>query len=350
MVKHIVIKGEFQAGVRLLHEKGGQLMPVRTEDHPAIHVCGQRVTTIWPPQSRLRGQVMEMAKIVGFDPDVATTGRIVRHIVEDILKIPYKNIEPDPKFAALARKGNHWHYLHANPGLYSYAVELDVKSAYWSSLMTGKSSLLSPGRLWEDDGGLLEELDSIIGLFPKSVRLAALGGWASWRNSFWVPDRNSSEDWKIIMKSRENIKYGGLFNSSHRAILRTWKFMEAIHKLLGDRVLRIHTDGVVIDCSDGMDWEDSVEELFRLWRYDYSVKGFGHCWIHDVNSGVLGTKIVGGKRFIIEEAKKAGIKLYPRRQPPIDHRWFLTSPATESTEVSVNPVTVETQTSLPLFV
>jgi hypothetical protein len=348
MANHKVINGTFETGIKLLHERGGQLMPVKNHDAPTIHVCGKNVTTIWPLKSRMRGEAMRLGEMVGYDPNVATTGRIAAYIADEVLSIPYKDTHADPRFKAIARSGQHWHYLYAKPGIYHWGVEIDVKSAYWASFCHGKSCLLGWGNTWIDDEGRLSEFQALMESLPKSLRVTALGRFGAWKNDFYVPVRGTDNPWEIEKKTREHCKHGALFNATHRAIVRVWKFMKEIHQALGENVLRIHTDGIILDCSNGMDWENELERLFALRGFEYSIKGFGHCWIGDVNSVVLGKKIAGSPRIIRDEMKEAGVKINLYRQPPKEHRWFSTDPTGIPLDIGMEPVPIETQTTLPL--
>jgi hypothetical protein len=291
-----------------------------------------------------------LATQIGFDPEIATGGRICRHIANEVIAIPYQETDFSSKWSRLAQAGTHWHYLYAKPGLYDYAVELDVKSAYWASFMTGKSTLLRGDGTWIDDGGRLEDFGVLMSTLPKWLRVSMLGQLASWKSEFYVRPQVPVTGWELEHKTFRQIKTGALFNATHRAIARVWKFMQALHSLLGDDCLRIHTDGVIINCSNGMDWEVPVEDLFRKWGFDYTVKGFGHCWIHDVNSVVLGQKIAGSKRYIRDEMVAQGVRINLAKLPPKDHRWFSTEPSAIGADIDMHPVSVVAQAALPFGV
>jgi hypothetical protein len=268
--------------------------------------------------------------------------------VDNVLAIPYKDTFFESKWQRLAKDGQHWHYLYAKPGLYDWAVEVDVKSAYWSAFMTGRSTLLGNGGEWIDDGGLLEQFGILMDTLPKWLRVSMLGQLSSWRSSYFVASPSRADFFGLEQKFRYGIKHGALFNATHRAILLVYKFMQRLHHVLGDKVLRIHTDGIIIDCSDGMEWEQLLIDEFDRLGFEFSIKGFGHCWITDVNSVVLGSQIRGCKRFIVDDMRNAGAKIDRFRAPPSDHQWFSTIPASETADIGMEPIAVETQTTLPL--
>jgi hypothetical protein len=348
MTKHIIATGDFQEGCRKVHAEGGQLMPQRSPMHPVVHMRGSRCTTLWPEKSPMRGRVMQLAFQVGYDPHIATSGRLCRHIVDDVLRIPYKETYFEERWQALARGGQHWHYLYAKPGLYNWGVEIDVKSAYWASFMSGKSCLLGNGGKWIEDDGILEQFGIIMDTCPKWLRVSMLGQLSSWRSSFFVADPSKADFYGLEQRYRYNIKHGALFNATHRAIARVYKFMQRLHEILGDKTLRIHTDGIIIDCSNGMGWENELLDEFDKWGFDYSIKGFGHCWITDVNSVVLGQQVRGCKRYIADDMRNAGAKIDKFRAPPSPHRWFDELPAGVVADIDMEPISVVTQTSPPL--
>jgi hypothetical protein len=346
-MRHIIKTGNFQSGVRLLAEKGGQLFPQRNSDSPTVHICGGVATTFWPENSAIRGRVTTLAKSIGYDPEEATGGRIARYITNNIARVPYEDTYFNHNLLKLARGGKHWHYLYARPGLYDYGVEIDLKSAYWASFCSGKTSLLAQDYRWLDDSDALENLRILMKSLPKWLRVSLLGCWSAHRHQFYVRDKSSSEPYAMVLKSRSEVKYGALFSASHRAILRVYQCMKEIHSFLGDDCLRIHTDGVIINCSNGMDFEAGLEDIIRRWGFEYTVKGFGHCWVSDVNSHVLGKKIAGSKRAIRDELLDNEIKLEYNREPPCSHRWFDELPATERADIDMHPVPIVSQTTIP---
>lgn len=348
MKKHEILTGHWGDGLVLLDKRGGQLFPQRNIDGAVVHTSGNVISTLWPQNSRTRGRVTQLASQIGFEHPAPTGGRISRYITDGLIGIPWKGTYFSPQWAKRARSGAHWHYLYAKEGVYDYCVEIDVKSAYWRSFLTGQSCLLGQGDIWLDDGGAMENLRVLMDTLPKWVRLSLLGSWASHEQKFYVQNPDGSTPYDAKLKVRKHIEHGALFNATHRAIARTWLFMKRLHEIVGEDTVRIHTDGIVCNAVNGMDWEQELEDEFKKWGLDYSIKGHGHAWIMDVNSGVLGCKIMGERRYLREEAIKRGIKIDRRRAAPFSHDWFTPLPSSEPTEVSMEPVAIEAQTSLPL--
>lgn len=347
MTRHIIQKGTFETAQLALSKKGGQLFPARDDDGPFIHVVGSVVTTYWPEHSKRRGYVMELAKQLGFDPNIATTSRLIRFLLDDVMTVPYENTFFDIKWRGLALKGNHWHYLHCIPGKYEYCIEIDLVSAYWTAFTSQPSMLLGQHKTWIDDGGALESFKVLMLGLPKPFRLAFLGSLASWRHSFWTKDKKDPTGASLVLKQRTEIKYGAAFNATHRAILKVWKMMEAIHRLTGSDCVRIHTDGIILDCTNGMKWEAELEDFILGQGFDYSVKASGDTWLMDVNSGIIGRKIMGAHCMVADAARASGIKINLNAPAPEMSRFSpLELPTPEGTEVGVNPTRVDAQTSL----
>lgn len=350
MTKIEIVTGDWGDATDHLYKFGGQLFPTRSKEHSISHVRGAISTTFWPAHSPVRGRTMLLADQLGYDPHTATTSRLAKHVTNTLCQIPHKGTEMGWKWKRLARGGKHWHYLYHQPGLYDWAVELDVKSAYWASFLTGESTLLGPDDRWIDDGGAFEHLKAIMDIAPKTFRVAWLGSVASWRSSWYTRALDPKGRWTLERKERETWKFGALGSAAHRAIARTWGFMSEVHKLLREDTLRIHTDGVIVNCTNGMDWEEPLDKLFKAWGLDYSIKGFGHCWIQNSNSCVLGKKVAGIPKQIAEDAKRAGVQVIYDKKPPHEHRFWSAYPAGIDPDVEVDPVPIETQTALPLSI
>lgn len=347
MTTHIVGRGTFETAQLALSKKGGQLFPARDDDGPFIHVVGSTVYTYWPENSKRRGYVMELAKKLGFDPNIATTSRLIRFLLDDVMTVPYKDTYFDVKWRGLALKGDHWHYLHCIPGKYEYCIEVDLKSAYWAAFTSQPTMLLGQHKTWIDDGGALASFDTLMQDLPKAFRLAFLGSLASWRHSYWTKDKKDPSGDTLILKQQTQIKYGAAFNATHRAILKVWKMMEAIHKITGNDCVRIHTDGVILNCMNGMPWESQLEDFILGQGFDYSIKASGDTWLMDVNSGIIGRKIMGAHCMVADAARSQGVKINLKAEAPKMERFCLDElPTGELSEVNMNPGGVATQTTL----
>lgn len=348
MPKHIITQGCLETAQLSVLNEGGQLFPARDDDGPFVHVCGSRITTFWPKDSRRRGLVITMAKQLGFDPNLATTGRLIRWLVDEIIGVDYKNTYFCHKWRALAINGSHWHYQYVRPGSYDYAMEIDLKSAYWAAFTSQPSCLLNQHKQFIDDSKALESLDTIVNTLPKSFRLALLGTFSSWRQGYFKRQVNAKGEQELKFKQRNSIKYGGLFNATHRAILKVYKVMEILHKICGDDVIRIHTDGILLDCTNGMRWEAQLEDFILSQGFDYTIKSNGSAWIDSINCGIVGAKCIGSKRILIDKIRASGTRLKRTPEAPDLGRFSAGLPSSKPSEVSVNPATVYTQTALPL--
>lgn len=347
--KYVTLSGSLEAAQLELIRSGGQLYPGRSRDHPSTVVCGSVVTTYWPPGSRIRGQVMELAKTLGQDPEHATTGRLGRALLNDIIALPYKKTFFGLKWRQLAIGGAHWHYQHVTPGKYEYAMEIDLRSAYFASLSTQPSLLLSQHGDWMDDCGALESLKVLVPHLPKSFRLALLGQMASWKNYYYVVDKASDNPSELILKTRKQIKFGAAFNAVHSAILRVYKTMKKCHEIVGSDCIRIHTDGMIVDCCNGMPWENELDDFLKSMQFDYSIKGQGNTWIYGLNCGIIGRKVMGVKTEVAAIARANEVRINLNAEAPRMSIFAGSAvPAPITSEVGVNSVAIPTQAALDL--
>lgn len=348
MPKHHILEGRLETAQLAALEGGGQLFPARDDEGPFVLVCGSRISTFWPKDSRRHGMVQTIASQLGYDPHIATTGRIIRWLVDDILALNYKDTYFCQKWRGLAINGSHWHYQYVKPGTYEYAMEVDLKSAYWAAFASQPTCLLNQHKAFIDDNGALESLNNIIKTLPKSFRLALLGTFSSWRQSYFTRKPNDKGGKELIFKRRNNIKYGGLFNATHRAILKVYKVMEVLHKICGDDVIRIHTDGILLDCTNGMKWEAQLEDFIHKQGFDYTIKSNGSAWIDNINCGIVGNKCIGSKQIVADKMRTSGATLKRNPEAPDLGRFAAGLPPSPCPQIRMNPATIYTQTALPL--
>lgn len=345
--KYVTLSGSREAAELHLLRTGGQLYPGRSQDHPSTVVCGSVVTTYWPPGSKLRGQVIEIAKVLGQEAEHATVGRLGRTLVNDILQLPYQGTYFGLKWRSLAIGGTHWHYQHVRPGKYEYAMEIDLRSAYFASLVSQESLLLNQHGQWLDDNGALENLKTLMPLLPKPFRLALLGQIASWRNYYYTVDKTNPDASSLILKCRKQIKFGAAFNAVHRAILHVYKTMERCHLIIGDDCVRVHTDGMIVDCCNGMKWESELDDFLRAQGFEYSIKGQGSTWLYGLNCGIIGRKVMGVRTEVAGLAREAGVKIDLNATIPRPSIFLPEElPAGVGSQIDVNPAAVYSQTAL----
>lgn len=274
---------------------GGLFFPSKTPDAPSTIVRGRSIFTYWPPQSALRAKVLSLALTFGCEHPAPTVGRVCRWFISDFLELPFEGTAWAKSYRALAAKGTHWHYLYVDTRDSYLGVEIDLKSAYFSSYLRGGSLLYSPRYGYLDDGLARDKLVAFLELVPKWFRLSMLGILAGHRMKFCTRGLTTSGTAELLFKSIPKISYGAAFNAAHRAIVRNYKILQKVHSLGGEWVRRIHTDSFFLDahCPD-------VQER-RIFDYlsdkgcEFSVKGVGNAYFWDVNTGIIGRKYVGAK-------------------------------------------------------
>lgn len=308
-MKYFTKEGDFLAAYHFCLENGGQFFPGHGKDSSNVCLIGQNCFTFWERNSAKKQQVMELANFFEIDPEGQTGGRIARWVIDELIRIPYEGTYWSKTYRQLAKQGNHWHYLHCDSMKPLWGIEVDLKSAYFTSLFALPTFLYQPEKGYLDDNGSLDNLKELYPHFPKWFRLQFLGCLASWRIFYLCRDKSHLESKELVKKQRFSIKYNAAFNVAHRAILRNYKILKRVHEIGGEYIRRIHTDSFFID------HDIPVEVELRLWDYieskkvKYSVKGFGRAFFWDINTGFIGNKFVGAKIDVIEKMRRDELKM-----------------------------------------
>lgn len=289
-------------------ENGGQLYPGNGKDSANVIVRGKHCITYWEIGSKRHQETVELAKYFNIEPYGKTGGRIVRWLINDCFKLPYKSTFWQKRYRGLAKKGTHWHYLHVVERERFFGIEVDLKSAYISSLFAGKSLLYQDGKGFIDDNHCLENLMVITPQLPKWFRLQLLGCLASWRISFLCRDKANPASNLLVQKWYHNIEYNAAFNCVHRAILRNYKIMEKIHQIGGEYIKRIHTDSFFLDCDVPREKEEAIWNYLEEKGLEWDIKGCGYSYFYDVNSGFIGKKFVGSALEVSDKMREENIK------------------------------------------
>jgi hypothetical protein len=327
-MKYFTLSGDYLTAYHFCLKNGGQFFPGHGKDSANVCLIGQNCFTFWEENSRKKQEVAELAQFFGLDPEGQTGGRIARWVIDELIAIPYQNTFWNRTYRNLAKQGNHWHYLYCDSMKPFWGIEVDLKSAYFTSLFALPTFLFQPEKGYMEDGGALDNLKELYPHFPKWFRLQFLGCLASWRIFYFCRDKSRPESNELVKKHRNTIKYNAAFNVAHRAILRNYKIMKKIHEIGGEYIRRMHTDSFFID----HDIPEQVE--LALWRYvdsknvRYTVKGFGRAFFWDINTGFIGNKFVGAKIDVVEKMRKDDVKMKSkeanevainRRSPFIDN-------------------------------
>ena len=309
--------GTWEDALRELEDTGGMLFPGKDSESPTTVVRGKKTTTYWKEGSYKRGELIKLAQEFGFSRQDAlklTGGRLARWYINEVLELPYKDTYFGEKYLKLAREAWHWHYLSVTPGSYLFCVEVDLKSAYHSALLTGESLLLSDNGEWLDDNGALSNIKIQTNMFPKWFRLTLLGTMACHRLGFLHRDK-SKDKFEVKYSEQSKISYGAAFNACHRAILRNWRIMKELHEIGGEAIVRCHTDSLLIDMAriTGAQ-EQQIFDKLDEYGLETTVKKAGRTSLKDVNTGFVGRHLIGAKPDVLEFARE--IKSLPERTNP----------------------------------
>lgn len=287
---------------------GGQLYPGNGKDSANVVVRGQHCFTYWAKGSKRRQEVVDLCRYFNLDPYGKTGGRIARWLIDDLLKLPYKQTFWQKQYRDLAKQGGHWHYTYVESGKSFIGIEVDLKSAYMVSLFAGKSLLYQQGKGYFDDQGALENLQVLTPELPKWFRLQLLGCLASWRITFLARDKKNLENKELTVKQFHEISYGAAFNAVHRAILRNYKLMQKIHQIGGQYIRRIHTDSFFMDCDIPPKLENLIWEYMESKQAQWDIKGCGYSYFFDLNTGFIGKRIVGSALEVVDLMREKDIK------------------------------------------
>lgn len=312
-MKYFSIIGDFLTAYQFCLKNGGQLFSGNGRDTASVCVVGSNCYTFWDINSKRKQQVEELATYFNLDPTAQTGGRIARWLIEELICIPYEKTFWSRTYRNLAKSGSHWHYLHCDSKTQFYGIEVDIKSAYFSSLFSFPSLLYQPEVGYLDDNGAMENLKELYKVFPKWFRLQLLGCMSTWRSFYYCRDKKQPDSKELMMKSRYFIKYNAAFNVAHRAILRNYKIMARIHQIGGKYIRRIHTDSFFIDIDIPVEIESQIWQYIQGKNLQYSVKGFGSCFFWDVNTGFIGNKFVGASIDVMARMRADEIRMKSRK-------------------------------------
>lgn len=303
-MKHFTEDTGYAGAIDCLSKVGGMLFPRRGKDGTSTVVRGDEVYTFWEPNSKQKAKCQQVAIDTDFPHEHFTSGRIAKHILETVCGIDPKFGQPDPVFLKLARDGFHWHYTHVQPGYYPYLLEFDLCSAYATSLAQFASPYFAMNTQITDGLSEMENLRNALGSVPKWMRMILIGQMGSHKMHFLTMPGRKVGDHKIKLNTVYKVKYGYAFNRTHQAILRVYRILEAIHKIGGDHIKRIHTDSFTLPADCPTSIEQEIFCLLDNKGFSYSCKAQGSAHFFGLNSGIVGRKFIGVP-FEIRDCLKA---------------------------------------------
>lgn len=309
-MKYITLEGDYLSALAHLIREGGQLFSARHRGGSNSVCQGSKITTYWEKDSVMRKKVILLAQDFGLNPEHMTYGRIAKHYLTNIIALPYKNTYFGNEFRHLAKHGEHWHYTYLQSGDLGYCFELDVKSAYLTSLLQGKTMLYDKYKGYVDDGGALENLRNSQELLPKAFRLVLLGCMASHSKNFWM--RMQKPDGAMVpeFKSISHIAYGAAFNAVHGAILRLYNLMKTAHNYGGEYIVRVHTDSLLIKSDIPQCRLEKIVNLFVSSGFQLVTKAEGRAYFFDLNCGFIGKHIIGSPQILANNMKSDNVRYW----------------------------------------
>ena len=305
----VIHEGEYADALARFLEIGGQFYPARHPQGSNTIVCGNRTEIFWKKDSPLRIQLLQAARMFGYDSEDITASKLCRKILSEVVKLDTEKTYFSKHFQSMARDGGHWHYTHIETGYHPFLIEFDLKSAYFTSLFHGKSLLYHERGGFQDDGGALENLRQLNPLIPKWLRLTLLGVIAAHKMQFYKLNKDKPNEPELTLCSIPKIQYGAAFNAAHKAINRTHQCMRKIHEIGGEYIKRIHTDSFAVTPDLPYAAERRIFQFLSDNDYHFSVKGVGSSHFLDLNSGLIGNKVIGSREQVITELRENQIKV-----------------------------------------
>ena len=188
----------------------------------------------------------------------------------------------------------------------------------------------------------MENLRVALDSVPKWMRLVMLGQMATHRMTFATMPNRKAGDFSLKWNTIKKVKYGFAFNRTHQAILRVYRLLEAVHKIGGNAVKRLHTDSFALSVDCLPEVEAEIFSLLDDKGFSYSCKAQGTAHFFELNSGIIGRKFVGVP-FEIRESLKA-LPQKPRRVLITDEqleRWGVRGVVSDTGMPNCSPVSVQ---------
>lgn len=308
-MQYIDLQGDYAVAYNDALTNGGQFYPGNGNDSANVIVRGKQCFTYWKKGSKRKQEIELLCKHFAVNSYGMTGGRLARWLLNDLFQLPYSSTFWQKKYRELAQNGGHWHYMHIQPKTPFCGIEVDLKSAYVSSLFAGQSLLYQDGKGYIDDNNCLENLKQVCPSLPKWFRLQLLGILASWRFFFYVRPKNHANGTDLILKKYHKISYGGAFNATHRAILRNYKIMQKVHQIGGEHIKRMHTDSFFLSVDASQETEQRIWDYLESKQCRVDIKSAGFAYFFDLNTGFVGNKFVGSRLDVVEKMREYDIKM-----------------------------------------
>lgn len=306
-MKYLEYDTGYSGAVEELLLKGGQLFSGDSKDGCHVVNRGSICSTFWEPFSNKKGKVIEACHTFGYEPYAMTGGRLSRKILDEIVCLDFKDTRYSDVYRNIAKDGGHWHYQHCDVGRQGYVIEIDLEAAYMCQFLRLPSMLLANANDFKPDNGAMQRLRDIMPIFPKWLRLQLLGVIASHSRQTLTREK-IGEDWQLKRSISSSITYGEAFNAVHRAILRVYKIMKEIHNISGEYCVRIHTDSFCLKSDTPKEILIRIADFLERNEQPTNIKAYGNSYFFDLNSGIIGKKLIGSKIEVSNNLKEIGFK------------------------------------------
>jgi hypothetical protein len=306
-MKYLEYDTGYSGAVEALLQSGGQLFSGDSKDGCHVVNRGSICSTFWEPFSNKKGKVIEACLTFGYEPYAMTGGRLCRKILDEIVGLQFEGTRYSDVYRDIAKDGKHWHYQHCDIGRQGYVIEIDLDAAYMTQYLRLPSMLLANANDFKPDNGAMNRLRDIMPLFPKWLRVQLLGVLAS-HSRQTLTRMKIGDNWQLKRSISSSITYGEAFNSAHRAILRVYKIMQEIHRLAGEYCVRIHTDSFCLKSKTPKHILIDISSFLERNEQPSNIKAYGNSYFFDLNSGIIGKKLIGAKLEVSNNLKEVGFK------------------------------------------
>lgn len=227
----------------------------------------------------------------GFVTDAPSWSRLSRFIWEKEISPLPSTIKPHPYAVQLAKDKRHWHYTKCVPGIYMSITEIDIKSAYAQSFANQPSIWMESPLKVIDDKGAMQRWQALYPYLDKQVRLSMIGCLSGYEFQTLTPGASPQVPLKrgVVRKVYD----GGVFNTIHIALFKLYKLLKQVEAIAPEFIPRVHTDSFWVDARIPTDKLNMMLNIIKTNGFRLTVKGHGQSHLYDLNSGVIGGRLIG---------------------------------------------------------
>lgn len=312
-------EGTISDAITKLSQVGGKLTTSKNRSTSVILSGNKKILFIHDKQEY--SYLPEIARMLGIKFERGMTeNTIVKKFFTDIIKLDPTGTYFGQETRKFARLGKHWGYYHFTPHDDQQLIELDVRSAYFSCLLSlpslnfkepfawrnsedpvndytnryisSKSLTEAEFNAWGKDNGAMARLRSWEKRLGepdlKQFRLKVVGVLASHQYSYSCWDKEKNQ---LVEQTCHEIRWGGAFNAVQIAVAKNFHVSKRCCELFGEHIVRWHTDGGIFKASTPGYIQREIMNFFAFHKLSLRCKGFGHGKFYDLNTGFLGAEL-----------------------------------------------------------